>query len=300
MEFYSSGKLLLTSEYVVLSGAKALSLPTQFGQHMVVSLQDEQSIHWKSIDCYGDIWFENEFIYPNFDVIKSVDSAVEFRLIQLLNFIKNNCTINLKSKGYRIETTLEFDRDWGLGSSSSLVANLSKWSKANPINLLHAAFKGSGYDVATGLENESILYQIQAGEPSWQPTTFNPDFKDQLFFVYLGTKQNTEKEIINFDVSQIDSNTINSFNMLTDSFINCNNVNEFSELIEQHESLMSGLLNRPTVKQALFSDYSNVIKSLGAWGGDFVLVVGQNKQHKYFQDKGYQTIMSWQEMILNS
>ena len=31
MEFYSSGKLMLTGEYVVLAGATALSIPTKRG-----------------------------------------------------------------------------------------------------------------------------------------------------------------------------------------------------------------------------------------------------------------------------
>ena len=30
--YYSNGKLLLTGEYVVLDGAKALAVPTKFGQ----------------------------------------------------------------------------------------------------------------------------------------------------------------------------------------------------------------------------------------------------------------------------
>ena len=34
--FYSNGKLLITGEYVVLDGAKALALPTKFGQSLVV------------------------------------------------------------------------------------------------------------------------------------------------------------------------------------------------------------------------------------------------------------------------
>jgi len=35
--FYSHGKLLLTAEYVILDGAKALALPTKFGQEMEIS-----------------------------------------------------------------------------------------------------------------------------------------------------------------------------------------------------------------------------------------------------------------------
>ena len=32
--FYSNGKLLITGEYVVLDGAKALALPTKYGQNL--------------------------------------------------------------------------------------------------------------------------------------------------------------------------------------------------------------------------------------------------------------------------
>ena len=35
--FYSNGKLLLTGEYVVLDGAKALAVPTRFGQNLIVA-----------------------------------------------------------------------------------------------------------------------------------------------------------------------------------------------------------------------------------------------------------------------
>ena len=35
-EFYSNGKLLLTSEYVVLDGIECLALPTKFGQSLSV------------------------------------------------------------------------------------------------------------------------------------------------------------------------------------------------------------------------------------------------------------------------
>jgi mevalonate kinase len=37
LDFYSHGKLLITSEYAVLDGAKALALPTRLGQKLSVS-----------------------------------------------------------------------------------------------------------------------------------------------------------------------------------------------------------------------------------------------------------------------
>ena len=41
--FYSNGKLLLTAEYLVLDGAKALALPTKFGQDLEVKKIDVQT-----------------------------------------------------------------------------------------------------------------------------------------------------------------------------------------------------------------------------------------------------------------
>ena len=37
MKFYAKGKLLLTAEYAVLGGAKALGLPTKLGQSLDVT-----------------------------------------------------------------------------------------------------------------------------------------------------------------------------------------------------------------------------------------------------------------------
>ena len=59
-EFYSNGKLLLTAEYLVLDGAQALALPTQFGQKLIVLDGEEGVAHWKSLDADGTIWYENE------------------------------------------------------------------------------------------------------------------------------------------------------------------------------------------------------------------------------------------------
>ena len=41
--FYSNGKLLLTGEYLVIDGAKALAIPTQKGQSLSVKETEEGS-----------------------------------------------------------------------------------------------------------------------------------------------------------------------------------------------------------------------------------------------------------------
>ena len=58
--FYSNGKLLLTGEYLVLDGAKALALPTKMGQNLQIATLESPSIVWKSFDSDGSVWFQDE------------------------------------------------------------------------------------------------------------------------------------------------------------------------------------------------------------------------------------------------
>jgi hypothetical protein len=48
----------------------------------------------------------------------------------------------------------------------------------------------------------------------------------------------------------------------------------------------------------LFSDFDGAVKSLGAWGGDFVLAISNEDPTTYFKSKGYETIIAYKDMIL--
>ena len=65
-----------------------------------------------------------------------------------------------------------------------------------------------------------------------------------------------------------------------------------------HENVISDALKTPTIKIQLFSDYPRAIKSLGAWGGDFILATGDESSMAYFQQKGYSAIIPYSEMML--
>jgi hypothetical protein len=52
-----------------------------------------------------------------------------------------------------------------------------------------------------------------------------------------------------------------------------------------------------TIKESLFSDFDGIIKSLGAWGGDFVMAADHPAE--YFAAKGYETIVAYEDMILS-
>jgi hypothetical protein len=73
---------------------------------------------------------------------------------------------------------------------------------------------------------------------------------------------------------------------------------EFCDLLDKHEKVMSEILELPTVKENIFSDLDGSIKSLGAWGGDFVMAVSKDNPTAYFENKGYKTIVTYKDMIL--
>ena len=66
MKFYAKGKLLLTAEYAVLGGAKALALPTKLGQSLEITETTSGIITWKSVDVNGQLWYENSFDIKTF------------------------------------------------------------------------------------------------------------------------------------------------------------------------------------------------------------------------------------------
>ena len=61
---------------------------------------------------------------------------------------------------------------------------------------------------------------------------------------------------------------------------------------------MSNILEVATIREALFPDFDGVIKSLGAWGGDFVLSISKEDPTDYFKKKGFGTVIPYGKMIL--
>ena len=60
-ELYTHGKLLLTGEYFVLSGAKALAILTRFGQRFKFQAGQQDYFTWQSYDVNQKLWFEGLF-----------------------------------------------------------------------------------------------------------------------------------------------------------------------------------------------------------------------------------------------
>ena len=300
--FRSNGKLMLTGEYLVLDGANSLAFPTKKGQRLSIEKSEAHNtkIEWKSYSCDGELWFEALFD-KNFQILYASDDEVGKTLQKMLivcgilnpEFIESNTY-------YEAKNELEFNQEWGLGSSSTLISNLAQWAEVNPFDILDQAFSGSGYDLACASAQGPILFHRSSDEVMVKEVEFNPSFRNDLWFVYLEQKQKSSKEIVRYKELDFDrSSAVQSVDELTQNIINASNVYVFNALLQEHEELLSSVLGIETVQKKLFSDYSfGVVKSLGAWGGDFVLISGKKDQvFPYFKNKGYTTIVSWEEMI---
>ena len=148
--FRSNGKLLLTAEYLVLDGAKALALPTQLGQSLSIEPIDSNRIEWKSYDEQNEIWFKEEFVINELKTSSTVPSnSVSERLLQILKAaLELNPDFLENDSGYSIKTQQDFNRHCGLGTSSTLINNIAQWANVDAYVLLEKTFGGSGYDIA--------------------------------------------------------------------------------------------------------------------------------------------------------
>jgi mevalonate kinase len=299
-EFYSNGKLLLSGEYLVLDGALALSIPTKYGQSMFVEPSEAGSINWKSLDNNGTIWFENSFTFSELNSTKNryeTPSSIKATLLKILWEAKNlNPDFLSKSTGWNVTTHLNFPQNWGLGSSSTLINNIAQWAKINAFELLDKSFGGSGYDIAAAQNNSPILYKKQDSVPLIEAVKIHWNFKDQLFFIHLNQKQNSKEGIAQYRKASVSIIELNKVSAITNSLLACKTLALFENLIDKHELIISEIIQTPTIKTQLFSDYPRSIKSLGAWGGDFVLVTATPKELDYFRYRGYNTILSFAEM----
>ncbi len=295
---HSHGKLLLTGEYVVLDGALSLAIPTQKGQSLDIVEIDEPKIHWQSFLHDKSLWINRELDLSLNEVFTKEDLVVE-RIQQILIEIQK-LNPSLFKKGIQFKNELEFDRSWGLGSSSTLIYNLAQWAQIDPYVLLSNTFGGSGYDIACAQADGPITYQLKKSKPQVAKATFNPSFSEELFFVHLNKKQNSRESIQHYrnaNPKNLDT-AIGEISAITKACIGCKEIGHFEELLTAHENIISGLIKTPTIKKQMFPCYSRSIKRLGGWGVDFILAVGSVKEQEYFRKKGFTTIIPYAEMAL--
>ena len=299
---------MLTGEYLVLEGATALAVPTKFGQDLSVEKIKENQLIWASFTHTGDCWFEAVFELPKLRLVNatfnsekegSADFIAETLQDILVEARKLNPEFLQSEQGFLVKTNLTFPRDWGLGTSSTLINNIAQWAKVDAFQLLWNSFSGSGYDIANAKHKTPILYQVNNQQPVVKQVDFTPSFSDQLFFVHLNKKQDSKAGIARFkEKREKINNEIQLVSEISKQLIHEQKLSEFEKLIHEHEKIISSIIELPTVKERLFPDYFGTLKSLGAWGGDFILATGDKNTPQYFKAKGYTTILRYSDMVL--
>lgn len=293
----SPGKLLITSEYYVTKGSLALAIPTKFRQSLDFKCDNSNRLKWKSYDKENDIWIDCEFELSNFKITKNKNKHSKTLQSILISANNINPKFLINNGGGLVTTQLNFSRKWGLGTSSTLINNISKWANIDPYELLWSNYKGSGYDIACALAKRPILYKLENNVPIVKSIQFSPDYNKNIFFIYLNKKQDSNKEIDKFFELKISKQTINKLSDLTIEFVNSKTLLDFQNCIIKHENIISKTLKIDTIKNMYFKDYEGQIKSLGAWGGDFILAAGPVNSKKYFYDKGYNTVLNYKEIF---
>jgi mevalonate kinase len=295
--FNSNGKLLISGEYLVLDGALSLALPCRYGQSLKFTEDSNGNLEWISKDMNDTIWFTAYFEAKTLKVLKTSNYNTVKWVKKILEFCNKNSLTNKNLQG-KIECKLEFPNNWGLGSSSTLLNNLASLYEINPYDLNFSTTNGSGYDIACAGSNSAITYQVIENIPQVKKMDWSPVFKDEILFIFLKKKQKSNLEVKRFKKLKKDPDLISRISSITKEIIYSKTIEEFEHLLDEHEAITGQYIQSETVKSKYFSDYEGSVKSLGAWGGDFVLATRKNKS--YFLDKGFETILSFSEIIKES
>jgi len=304
--YYSHGKFLLTGEYLVLKGTLALALPLQLGQSLEVETLDsnENRLSWTAWRPEGK-WFSVSLNRESLSNFSTDDPEKALRLSQILQAVKQLNPTVFEDNDLNFTTHLEFNPSWGLGSSSTLVSSLARWANVNPYELLKLTFGGSGYDIACATAEQPIYYQLIDGKPEVETVDLQLPFADHLFFIYQGQKQSSSKEIKAFleKTNPVDlQKDIEAISEISRAVPQCQSLDEFGLLMQCHERIIARCIGQEPV-QKRFPDFEGVLKSLGAWGGDFILAAtewDESQVKEYFKTKGLEVVFGYQEMISRS
>lgn len=306
LSIHANGKILISGEYLVMQGATALAVPLKPGQELVLEEGSQAGIlSWESYDTDG-IWFRGLFSLPDLAVLESSDDTIALRLKKLLLAARSlNLLFLSGANGLKAVTRLGFDRNWGFGSSSTLISLVARWAGIQPMELHRLVSKGSGYDVACSVAESPVFFRIQDNTPQLTPVEFNPPGVENMVLVYLGNKQHSDIEVENFRQQSLGdlSWQIQRISQISLQLTNEINLEALMNLLSEHENIIAGILGRETVKDMLFPDFKGIVKSLGAWGGDFVLAVstlGEAYIRDYFISKSILTLLPYSSVALAS
>lgn len=295
--YKASAKLMLFGEYMVLHDVKSIAIPLKYGQYLTVTESVDNNFHWKSYNEQNQVWFDVTF-NRQFELVHTSNTETAQILMNLMQIIAKK-NPRLFEQPLIFEAKADFNLNWGLGSSSTLISLLAQWSNHNPFDLLSNSFGGSGYDVACATEDSPICYKMSNQEVSH--IRLSPAVTNRILFVYIGNKQNSKREIKRFSQLQVSDHSIQQMNQVIENVLVANEIVEFERCMNESEQILASILEVRPLKELLFPDYPFMVKSMGAWGGDFFMATYRDEAvaRKYFSDLGYTTQFTYSEIIKN-
>lgn len=295
---FSPGKLLLTSEYLVLDGALALAVATKLGQEFYYEKVDDFSgnIFWEAYH-QNQIWLKAIINTQNWEIVETNLPTETNTLLNILRYGYQMSTLST-SNAYSIRTNLQFPSDFGLGSSATLINNIATFFDCNAFELNQKIFGGSGYDIAVAKEKSALLYQLKNDNRNVQKIEFCPVYSKDLVFIHLNRKKNSREGLQHFKNLEKNLEIISECTTITHQVVHCKSIEEFSELMQHHENILSDFLKTETCGKTFFRNCPVFTKSLGAWGGDFVMSRKFDGYLDWFSERGFKTIISWDDLII--
>jgi len=299
IKIHANGKLLITGEYLVLAGAKALAMPVCFGQDMTVDQIPQRNIEWKSSDQNGT-WFSARFDQDTLAVISTDKKKIAGDLRRVLVAARRlNPEFLSCANGWKVDVKANYPLVWGLGSSSTLFYLVAEWAGVPVYELFRMISQGSGYDVACAGRTGLLYYQVHKGQPDITPAHAGPALRNNTWFVFLGTKQNSKKAVAAFlldqNYSEID---LVKISRLSKEICEAGSSYELIRLVDEHEFILSTILKREPIARH-YRSFPGTVKSLGAWGGDFAMFVSGMEPEgvvNILHGLGFSNVFSYNEL----
>jgi mevalonate kinase len=162
--WHARAKLMITGEYLVLRGAKSLAIPLKYGQSLHVTHdKGDPRLEW-SAEIPGKFWFSAQYNKKDLNISWTDNAPMANRLREILQTAREmNPEFLTDDNKTTVRTALDFPPEWGIGSSSSLMANIARWAGIDPYEINRKIFRGSGYDIAAALSSKPILYNLVNG-----------------------------------------------------------------------------------------------------------------------------------------
>ena len=116
--------------------------------------------------------------------------------------------------------------------------------------------------------------------------------------IYLNQKQDSKEGIQLYKNTKGDKESfVAEMSELTEKITSCENYNEFISLLKEHETVTGEFIGIAPIQEQLFSDFDGAVKSLGAWGGDFIMASSDEDPSNYFKNKGFNTILKYGDLL---